>query len=126
MNEKIEGFFSVCKAKGLTGSQGVVIPKSNVKNLMLKKEVLQAVKDSKFQIYAVTTVDEAIAILTGMPAGERQADGSFPDGTFNFLVDKRLKEIAKKLKADEKGEKDKEPEKRKDENNDEPKKEKKP
>ncbi len=126
VNEKIEGFFAVCKAKGLTGSQGVVIPKSNVKNLMLKKEVVQAVKDGKFQIYAVTTVDEVISVTTGMPAGERQTDGSFPEGTFNFLVDKRLKDIAKKLKADEKGEKDKEPEKKKDENNDEPKKEKRP
>jgi lon-related putative ATP-dependent protease len=122
VNEKVEGFFAVCKAKGLTGSQGVVIPKSNVKNLMLKKEVVRAVKDGKFQIYAITTVDEAVTILAGMPAGERQADGSFPEGTFNFLVDKRLKEMAKKLKADEKGEKDKE-EKKKEENNDVPKKE---
>jgi len=123
VNEKIEGFFAVCKARGLTGDQGVVIPKSNVKNLMLKKEVAQAVKDGKFQIYAVTTVDEAIGILTGIPAGERQADGNWPEGTFNFLVDKRLKEIAMKLKADEKGDKDKE-EKVKEENNDEVKKEK--
>ena len=123
VNEKIEGFFAVCKARGLTGSQGVVIPKLNVKNLMLKKEVAQAVKDGKFGIYAVATVDEAITVLTGMSAGERQADGTFPEGTFNFLVDKRLKDIAKKLKTDEKGEK--EPEKKKDENDDEVKKEKK-
>ena len=121
VNEKIEGFFAVCKARGLTGDQGVVIPKINVKNLMLKKEVAQAVKDGKFRIYAVATVDEAVAILTGMSAGERQADGIWPEGSFNFLVDKKLKEMAKKLKADEKGEKDKE-EKKKDENNDEPKK----
>jgi lon-related putative ATP-dependent protease len=124
VNEKIEGFFAVCKAKGFTGSQGVVIPKINVKNLMLKKEVLQAVKDGKFQVYAVTTIDEAIAILTGMPAGERQADASFPEGTFNFLVDKRLKDIAKKLKADEKTDKDKDEKKeKKEENNDVPKQE---
>jgi hypothetical protein len=119
VNEKIEGFFAVCKARGLTGSQGVVIPKLNVKNLMLKKEVAQAVKDGKFGIYAVATVDEAITILTGVPAGERLTGGTWPAGTFNFLVDKRLKEFAKKQKADEKGEK--EPEKKKDENNDEPK-----
>jgi lon-related putative ATP-dependent protease len=119
VNEKIEGFFAVCKARGLTRSQGVVIPKLNVKNLMLKKEVAQAVKDGKFRIYAVATVDEAIAILTGMPSGERLADGTWPAGTFNFLVDKRLKEFAKKQKADEKGEKDKgTEEKKKDENND--------
>jgi lon-related putative ATP-dependent protease len=124
VNEKIEGFFAVCKAKGLTGSQGVVIPKINVKNLMLKKEVLHAVKAGKFQVYAVTTIDEALAILTGMPAGERQADGSFPEGTFNYLVDKRLKDIAKKLKADEKTDKDKDEKKdKKEENNDVPKKE---
>jgi lon-related putative ATP-dependent protease len=123
-NEKIEGFFAVCKAKGLTGEQGVVIPRSNVKHLMLKKEVVQAVKDGKFRIYAVTTVDEAASLLTGMPAGERQADGSWPEGTFNFLVDKRLKEMAKKQKAEEKG--GKEEEKKKEENNDEPPKEKKP
>jgi lon-related putative ATP-dependent protease len=123
VNEKIEGFFAVCKARGLTGGQGVVIPKTNIKNLMLKKEVVRAVKDGKFQIYAVTTIDEAVSILTGVPAGERTDDGTWPEGTFNFLVDKRLKEIAKKLKADEKGDKEKEPEKKKDENNDAPKKE---
>jgi predicted ATP-dependent protease len=123
VNEKVEGFFAVCKARGLTGDQGVVIPKLNVKNLMLKKEVAQAVKDGKFRIYAVATVDEAITILTGMPAGERKADGTWPDGTFNFLVDKKLKEMATKQKTDEKGEKEKESEKKKDENNDEVKKE---
>jgi len=119
VNEKIEGFFAVCKARGLTGDQGVVIPKLNVKNLMLKKEIAQAVKDGKFRIYMVANVDEAIAVLTGMQAGERSAGGSFPAGTFNFLVDRKLKEMAKKQKAEEKGEK--EPEKKKDENNDEPK-----
>jgi len=124
VNEKIEGFFAVCKAKGLTGSQGVVIPKINVKNLMIRKEVLQAVKAGTFQVYAVSTVDDAVSILTGMNAGERRTDGAWPEGTFNFLVDKRLKEMAKKLKADEKGEKEKEPEKKKDENNDEVKTEK--
>lgn len=118
VNEKIEGFFAVCKARGLTGDQGVVVPKLNVKNLMLKKEVAQAVTDGKFRIYAVATVDEAIAVLTGMPAGERLVDGTFPAGTFNFLVDRNLKEMAKKQKADEKGEK--EEKKKKEENNDEP------
>ncbi|MEK6742976.1 MAG: ATP-binding protein [Nitrospirota bacterium] len=122
VNEKIEGFFAVCKTRGLSGSQGVVIPKSNVKNLMLKKEVAQAVKDGKFNIYAVATVDEAITVLTGMPTSERLVDGTFPDGTFNSLVDKRLKDMAKKLKADEKGER--EEKKKKEENNDEPPKEK--
>jgi predicted ATP-dependent protease len=121
VNEKIEGFFAVCKSRGLSGEQGVVIPKANVKNLMLKKEVVQAVKDGKFHVYAVGTIDEAVSLLTGLPAGERKADGTWPEGTVNFLVDKRLREIAKKLKAEEKGEKEKEKEK-KEENDETPEK----
>jgi predicted ATP-dependent protease len=121
VNEKIEGFFTVCKSRGLSGEQGVVIPKANVKNLMLKKEVVQAVNDGKFRVYAVGTVDETVALLTGMPAGERRDDGTWPEGTVNFLVDKRLREIARKLKAEEKGEKEKEKEK-KEENNEAPEK----
>ena len=101
VNEKIEGFFSVCKNRGLTGGQGVIIPQLNVKNLMLKKEVVEAVKEAKFRVYTVGTVNEALEILTGLPAGERQADGTWPEGTFNFLVDKRLKEMAQKLKGDD-------------------------
>jgi lon-related putative ATP-dependent protease len=123
VNEKIEGFFAVCKARGLTGEQGVVIPKVNIRNLMLKKEVVQAVEDGKFRIYAVATVDEAVSILTGMPAGERGPDGAWSEGTVNFLVDKRLKDIARKLKAEEKGEKEKEPEKKEENNEEQPKKE---
>ncbi len=114
VNEKIEGFFSVCKNRGLTGEQGVIIPQLNVANLMLKKEVVEAVKEAKFRIYAVRTVNEALELLTGLPAGERQADGTWPEGTFNFLVDKRLKEMAKKLKSDDKTEEKKE---KKEENN---------
>ena len=98
VNEKIEGFFEVCKAKGLNGEQGVIIPRSNVQNLMLREEVVEAVKEGKFHIYAVDTVEEGIEILTGVPAGERGEDGTFPEGTVNFLVDKRLREWAKKLK----------------------------
>ncbi|HTG00137.1 MAG TPA: S16 family serine protease, partial [Nitrospirota bacterium] len=118
VNEKIEGFFSVCKNRegGLTGDQGVIIPQLNVPNLMLKKEVVEAVRDGKFRIYAVRTVNEALEILTGTPAGERGPDGAWPEGTVNFLVDKRLKDMAKKLKADDKGDKDKDKEK-KEENN---------
>jgi predicted ATP-dependent protease len=101
VNEKIEGFFSVCKNRGFTGDQGVIIPQLNVKNLMLKKEVVEAVREAKFRVYAVKTVNEALEILTGLPAGERQADGTWPDNTFNFLVDKRLKEMAQKLKGDD-------------------------
>lgn len=90
VNEKIEGFFDACKRKGLTGEQGVIIPKSNVKNLMLKKEVVEAVKEGKFHIYPISTVDEGIEILTGVPAGERGSDGLFPEGTVNRKVEDKL------------------------------------
>jgi predicted ATP-dependent protease len=119
VNEKIEGFFAVCKNRGLTGDQGVIIPELNRKNLMLKKEVADAVKDGKFRIYAIKTVNEALEVLTGLPAGERKDDGAWPEGSINFLVDKRLKEMSKKLKADDKGEEKKE---KKEENNEDAKK----
>ncbi len=95
---KIEGFFSVCKAKGLTGDQGVMIPKDNVRNLVLKDEVVEAVKKGKFHIYAVSTIDEGIELLTGAPAGTLQKDGTYPKGTVHFLVEKRLQELAKSAK----------------------------
>jgi predicted ATP-dependent protease len=98
VNEKVEGFYSVCKAKGLTGEQGVIIPAQNVKNLMLKDEVVAAVRDGQFHIWAVSTVDEGIEILTGVPAGSRQEDGAWPEGTVNFRVDKRLREMAEALR----------------------------
>ena len=120
VNEKIEGFFSVCKNRGLTGDQGVIIPQINVKNLMLKKEVVDAVKDGKFHVYSVKTVNEALEILTGLLAGERKEDGTYPEGSISFLVDKRLKDMSKKLSASEKSEEKKE--KKEDENNEEVKK----
>ncbi len=98
VSQKIEGFFDVCKLKGLTGKQGVMIPKSNVKNLMLKEEIVEAVREGKFHIYPVSTIDQGIEILTGVPAGELRPDGKYPEGTVNFMVDKRLKELAEKLK----------------------------
>jgi len=101
VNEKIEGFFEVCKAKGLNSEQGVIIPRSNVRNLMLKDEVVEAVREGKFHIYAIDTVDEGIEILTGIRAGERKEDGSFEEGTVNYLVDKRLRELARELRETE-------------------------
>jgi predicted ATP-dependent protease len=98
VNEKLEGFFEVCKAKGLTGEQGAMIPASNVQNLMLKEEMVEAAKAGKFRIYPVKTIDEGIEVLTGVPAGERRADGTFKEGTVNYLVDKRLREMAEKLR----------------------------
>ncbi len=98
VNEKIEGFFEVCKAKGLTGEQAVMIPESNVQNLMLKEEVVEAVKEGKFKIYSVKTIDEGIEVLTGTKAGERRTDGTYEEGTVNYLVDKQLRDMAEKLK----------------------------
>ena len=98
VNEKIEGFYEVCKAKGLTGRQAVMIPESNVQNLMLKEEVVDAVKEGKFSIYSVKTIDEGIEVLTGTKAGQRREDGTYEEGTVNYLVDKRLREMADKLK----------------------------
>jgi predicted ATP-dependent protease len=98
VNQKIEGFFDVCKAKRLTGEQGVIIPQSNVSNLMLREDVVEAVGSGKFHIWGVKTIDEGIEILTGVPAGERGKNGGFPKGTVNYLVERRLKEFAKRLR----------------------------
>jgi len=98
VNEKIEGFFDVCKERGLDGTHGVIIPKRNLKNLMLRRDVVEAVKDGKFSIYAIERVEEGLEILTGMPAGEMLEDGSYPEGTINHLVMKRLTEISEALK----------------------------
>lgn len=98
VNEKIEGFFEVCKVKGLTGKQGVIMPESNVKNLMLKEEVVEAVKEEKFHIWPVETIDEGIEILTGVKAGQRGENGTFEAATVNYLVDKRLRELAETMR----------------------------
>ena len=95
VNDKIEGFFQVCKMRGLDGSHSVIIPKQNIRNLNLSDEVVQAVKESKFHIYAITTIDEGIELLTGVPAGSRDENGNFPAGTINYLVYQKLKKYAK-------------------------------
>jgi lon-related putative ATP-dependent protease len=99
VNQKIEGFFQVCQAKGLTGEQGVMIPYQNVKHLMLREEVVQAVREGKFHIYAVRTIDEGLELLTGKKAGQRRRDGTFPKGTVNYLVDQRLRRLAEGMKS---------------------------
>jgi predicted ATP-dependent protease len=96
VNEKIEGFFDLCKARGLTGEQGVLIPASNVKNLMLRQDVVNAVSGSQFHIYPVETIDQGIELLTGIEAGERNQEGDYPYGTVNHLVQRRLNEMAEK------------------------------
>ncbi len=97
VNQKIEGFFDVCRAGGLTGSQGVIIPHQNVTDLMLRKDVINAVKEKKFHIYPVTTIDQGMEILTGMKAGERGSDDTYEKGTINHLVDEKLRALAENL-----------------------------
>lgn len=92
--QKIEGFFELCKIRGLTGDQGVLIPYQNIKNLMLNDEVVQAVKDGLFHIYPVKTIDEGIQLLTGVKAGTLNADGIYPQNTVNYLVYEKLKKFA--------------------------------
>jgi predicted ATP-dependent protease len=98
VNQKIEGFFQICQAKGLNGNQGVIIPHQNLKNLMLRPEVVEAVREGKFHIYSVSTVDKGIEILTGVDAGEKNKDGTYPKDSINYKVAEKLKEMATKLK----------------------------
>ena len=95
VNEKIEGFYYTCKVKNLTGEQGVIIPRSNVKHLMLKDEVIDAVKNGKFHVWAVQTIDEGIEILTGVPAGEKDSKGNYPTGTVNYMISKKLESLTR-------------------------------
>lgn len=95
VNEKIEGFFQICKMRGLDGSHGVMIPIQNVDNLQLSDEIIEAVKNKKFHIYSVSTIEEGIEVLTGVPAGKKDKDGHFPAGTINYLVYEKLKKYAK-------------------------------
>jgi lon-related putative ATP-dependent protease len=104
VNHKIEGFFDLCKVRGLSEEQGVLIPQSNVKNLMLREEVVEAIKESKFHIYPVETIDQGIEVLTGVPAGEPNADNIYPEGTINYLVQSKLDEMAKLLTPKKKDE----------------------
>jgi predicted ATP-dependent protease len=98
VNEKIEGYYYVCKALGLTGRQGVMIPIQNLRNLMLNDEVAEAVRDGRFHLWAVRTIDEGIEVLTGLPAGAPDAEGQYPEGTVNALVSHRLGELAERLR----------------------------
>ncbi len=99
VNEKIEGFFDTCKARGLNGGQGVVIPAANVKHLMLRDDVVQACREDKFRIYPVATVEDALELLTGAPAGARDKNGLFPEGSVNRGVEQRLIKLAEQARA---------------------------
>lgn len=111
VNEKVEGFYHTCKGRGLTGKQGVLIPRRNIQNLVLKDEVIKAVEAGQFHIWAVSTIDEGIEVLTGVEAGEL-SNGTYPEGTINFLVDNKLREMAEAIinfgKNDDEGEAEKE------------------
>ncbi len=97
--EKIEGFFDICETQGLTGEQGVMIPASNVKHLMLREDVVQEVEDGRFNIWAVSTVDEGIELLTGVEAGQKDKNGNFPKGSVHQAVQARLLSLAEDLKS---------------------------
>ncbi len=105
VNEKIEGFFEVCREKGLTGKQGVIIPEANVKDLMLKTRVVEAVREERFHIYPITHIEQGLEILTGKKAGKKKKDGFYPQDTLNFRIEKRLtklNEISKEAGGKEK------------------------
>ncbi len=111
INEKIEGFFELCEFRGLDGRHGVIIPRRNVKNLMIKNDLVDAVREGKFTIYPIDRVEQGIEILTNIPAGDLREDETYPEGTINYLIVKRLTEITeavKEKKEEEKGKKEKE------------------
>jgi len=100
---KIEGFFRVCQSRGLTGDQGVIIPKQNAQDLMLRPEVVQACAAGQFHIWAVETIDEGLELLTGVPAGQRDESGKLPEGTVHARVEARLKALAEGIERFAKG-----------------------
>ncbi len=117
VNQKIEGFYRVCKAKGLTGDQGVLIPRANVENLMLCEEVVEAVEAGRFHVYPVSTVEEGIEVLTGVPAGALREDGTYPENSVFGRAAARLEAIHEALKAAKEEEEEKERGSKRDEPN---------
>lgn len=102
VNEKIEGFYQICKMRGFNGEQGVIIPKQNVRNLHLSDDIIDSVKHGKFHVYACGTIDEGIEILTGVPAGKKDRNGNFPNGSINYLALEKLKKFSKTASSIEK------------------------
>jgi predicted ATP-dependent protease len=98
INEKVEGFFDVCAARGLKGREGVLIPALNEGDLMLRKDIVDSVRAGQFHLFSIKTIDEGLELLSGLKAGERQPDGRYEEGTINFLVDERLAELAEGLR----------------------------
>ncbi len=99
VSEKVEGFYSICRKISFTGRQGVIIPESNIKNLILNREIRESVRRGEFHIYPVSTIDQGIEILSEMDAGEKNRKGNFPSNTFNYLVEKKLRELSLKNKS---------------------------
>ena len=99
VNQKIEGMFDLCRLGGLTGDQGVMIPHQNLRNLMLREDVVEAIREGMFHIYAIKTIGEGLEVLTGYPAGEPRVDGTYPEGTVNYLVAKRLLELNQSMRG---------------------------
>jgi Lon-like ATP-dependent protease len=123
VNQKVEGFYDVCKIEGLTGNQGVMVPASNVNDMMLRKDVVQAVADGKFHIYAIDNIKDGIEILTGVAAGERGEEGKYPEDSVFGKAEARLDEMARSVrdfgkKKDEDGEEGEEGEKSEEEKQD--------
>jgi ATP-dependent Lon protease len=98
VNVKVEGHHDLCRATGFTGSQGVILPARNVQNLMLREDVVHSVAEGKFHIYQVDSVDEALELLTGLSAGERAKDGTYPEGSMHNLIDKKLSQMAETMR----------------------------
>jgi predicted ATP-dependent protease len=92
----VEGFYAVCKAKGLTGEQGVIIPRDNIRNLMLKPEVVDAIRTGNFHVWGVSTIEQGIEVLTGLPAGKLRKDGTYPEGTLFRLVTDRMEALTRR------------------------------
>ena len=99
VNEKIEGYYDVCAKRGLTGRQGVLIPESNVAHLMLRQDIVAAAAAGKFRIFPIASIDQGIEILTGVAAGDRGADGRFPENSVNARVEARLADLARRRRA---------------------------
>lgn len=99
VNEKVEGYFDICAERGLTGAEGVMIPAANIKHLMLRSDVVDAVRAGQFHIWAVDTIDQGIEILTGHPAGEANDKGEYPIGSVNRAVARSLRQFANKARA---------------------------
>ncbi len=100
VTQKIEGFFNLCRSRGFTGSQGVLIPASNQRHLMLRDEVVEAVRLGQFHIWVAEQVDDALQLLSGMPCGELDSSGMYPEGSLHRLVSMRLEQYKRALRAD--------------------------